>query len=183
MTPSERPESIRAYLAAGGDPTDLDAWRLLADVVCGREADGERQTLHYCKRWLAEMDAEGIHVLTPMIGPESLEAHELRLIEMRRCRWEIELLEDDALAARFEAALPREAVIEARWNTGITLRPWSVSVEAQNGTWLCAVTGENMTGPAVVLIDRENGERPVLMSPAALAQVLHDAGRGRGTAR
>jgi hypothetical protein len=184
MTPRERPESIRAYLAAGGDPTDLDAWRLLAEIVCDREADGEHQTLQYCRRWLAELDAGGIHALTPMIGPESLEAQERRVIDVRRrCQWEIELLEDHALAARFEAALPPEAVVEARSNTEITLRPWAVSVEAQTGSWLCAVTGEMVTGPAVVLVDRETGERPVLISPVALADVLHAAGLGRGTSR
>jgi hypothetical protein len=61
VRPRERPDSIRAYLAAGGDPTDLDAWRLLAEIVCDREADGEHQTLDYCRRWLAEIDAHGVH--------------------------------------------------------------------------------------------------------------------------
>jgi hypothetical protein len=167
-----QPETIRGFLNAGGDPRELVGWKLLAETVCDRGLDGD-QTLRFCKWWLARLEDEGFHVLPPMAMVDTAEVRELELVEsIRLCRWEIELLEDESLAARFEAALPFETVVEAHWSADISVRPWSVTLEAQDGAWQCAVTGAEMTGPAVVLFDRAGVMLPVLISPAALAEVL-----------
>jgi hypothetical protein len=162
MTVSEQPDSIRAYLDAGGDPTGLDGWKALAEQVAyGRFADREA-CLASARSYLACVD----HF-------DADEGHRDRLASSRRrAVWQVELLEDDDLAVRFEDGLPRDVVAEHRHAADVYVRPWSVTAEAQEEPWRCAATGVEMTGPAVVLFDRENGTEPVLMSPTALADVL-----------
>ncbi len=86
------PDSIRTFLDGGGDPTELEEWKALAeDMLTHRAVVGDDKLRSmYGESFVAEMGANW----------------ELYI------RWLNELLDDDQLAARFEAALPPDVVDE-----------------------------------------------------------------------
>ncbi len=89
--PPVRPDTIRGFLDAGGDPTELDGWEVLAeDIVLHRRATG---TDRLRKTYAAEE-------FVARLGNEY----------RRPVCWGTELLDDAGLLARFEAALPRRVV-------------------------------------------------------------------------
>lgn len=115
---TEQPDSVRAYLKAGGDPTALDGWIYMAEAVCGRRDNREGARLFY-EHLLVEMIAGApVDRPLPLKGfPEYQRAVGLR------CRRILELLDSEPLAARFELALPVEVMAAHRRGSITSLRP------------------------------------------------------------
>lgn len=170
-------ETIRQFLDRGGNPADHpEAEMLVEAVIWHRRVDREHHT-GFNRDWLRAMAAHGVDALPPMAVPEPLEKRKAKLEDVRwRTQLALELLQDDELADRFERGLPADVVAEELAGVeklyDIRARPYRIERREMEGLHRCVLTGDEIEGPALVLVDRNEEKDDIVMSPAAVRAVL-----------
>jgi hypothetical protein len=185
-TEPARPASIRAFLDEGGDLAALDDTLLvwLSELaVYHRHCYGFEQLVKREKAAEREREQNGEH--RAALWAEAIATHPMWAVQMELEElfqsWAGELVTDEGLCERIEAALPREVVareledVEAQRG-----RQFRLSVETREA-YVCGVTGERHTGAAIVIrgrgyvADNMADVPELIFCPTALEAVVREA--------
>jgi hypothetical protein len=146
------PPSLRVFLDAGGQ---LDSFALLDSlveaIVVGRRvlpAETNRKQAarnrRFVERWFARHGAE-----EPVAATQELLTFAL---------WKAECLEDQALAERFEAALPPDALARALQLVDDLRHVHPLAVHEEVVDWTCRACGETFDRAPAVLVTNTGDE-------------------------
>ncbi len=178
----ELPESLREFLDAGGELSTLAVgpyYDWLCDLVVTDRRKGTLDTEKYdggiSRETQIELAEEYPHARERIL-------RSLGMDDLFR-RWQAELQGDEELCERVEAAMPADEVAWRLDSLEAERRPFFVSVEHRD-SYVCGVTGEERSGPAVVITGRSYMEdelkdlpHELVFSPevveAALSEVQH----------
>lgn len=185
MTDTCWPESIREYLDRGGRLTDLTSgettlipW-LGEFVVQDRRRNGFASLAESIKTTGMDQASRAEYIAgAERVGGNSDVMRWQFQREDAFNKWARELAADEALCERVEEALPRSLVTGMLEDVEAETRPYRLVSEHRN-SYVCAVTGETHSGPAIVVrghgpyVNEVMREVPdLIFSPEAISEAL-----------
>lgn len=130
------PDSLRAFLDAGGDPSTLDGWESVVDSAVLALTLAPHQRLEWSRAW--RQRAAAIRRGEPVDPPSRFTE-----ADAQSCEWDAEMFDDQSLALRLIEALPAEKRVKALEELDCSRRPHPLNVEQPGGTqWSCNNCGE-----------------------------------------
>lgn len=192
-TISGYPLSLREYLDGGGSvcdfPEGIWGWFVETVVEAHDPTMLSEQIARFGDDTVDEHNAKTVRAYAELIDraetPEQVVAMQrMRDREIAWHRWHDELLRDAELRDRVEAQLPADRIAEHQAGLEAEITPYRLVVR-HLASYRCAVTGEELTGTAIVIEGtaewvREylDGPPEFIFSPAAVEAALRRAQMG-----